>query len=91
MDYLALYSDKCLRCRHLVADAPKQYTRCFVDRNPECPAAEVRIVFTGLAVRCAKEVKRARAKGDLAKEAKVLAFVASKGKVFEQKFQESLK
>lgn len=91
MDYLSLYSERCLKCSHLVAGAPKAYTSCHSERNPQCPAAEVRIVFTGLATRCAKEVKQARLKGDLKREARILAFVAEQGKVFEQKFLESLK
>jgi hypothetical protein len=91
IDYLGLYSEKCLRCAHLVEGATKKYKQCFTDRNPECPASEVRIVFTGLAQRCAKEVRAARAKGDLAREARVLAYAASRGKIFEQKFLESLK
>ena len=89
MDYLALYSTKCKRCKHLDPEATQAFTNChFSKGNTECPAKEVRIAVVGEAKRYAKAAKKARREGNLAREAEVLDAVAKRSDAFQYKFQE---
>lgn len=89
---LAVYSNKCLKCSHLVDGAKKAFVQChFTKGNAECPAAEVRIVAVGQAVRYAKAVLKARTKRDLEKEAGLLNKVSLRSKEFQSRFYDVLK
>ncbi|MGE8453873.1 hypothetical protein D3C87_1251980 [compost metagenome] len=77
LDYLEVYSRKCLRCSHLVEGAKQAYEECHrLQGNEDCPAPEVRIVVTGKAARAARLIMKAREDRDPAREAKILQSMA---------------
>ena len=89
MDYLALYSRNCKSCKHLDPEEKKAFDDChFSKGNKHCPAAEVQIAVVGQAERYAEALKRAKAKGDLAREAQIIKAVAKKSRAFQHKFKE---
>jgi hypothetical protein len=89
LDYLALYSKNCKRCKHLDPDEKIAYDDCHYSKgNTQCPASEVQIVVVGAAERAALLLKQARAQGDLVREAKILKAVAKKSQAFQHKFKE---
>lgn len=89
VDYLALYSRNCKRCKHLDPDEDTAYDDChFSKGNTQCPASEVRLVVVGAAERAATMLRQARKVGDLAQEAKILKAVAKKSHAFQHKFKE---
>jgi hypothetical protein len=89
LDYLALYSRNCKKCSHLDPGEKKAFTEChFSKGNHHCPAQEVQLVVVGKAERYANALKRARAKGDLAREAQIIEAVAKKSLAFQHKFKE---
>ena len=89
MDYLALYSSKCKRCKHLDPEEPKAFTKCHSSAgNKLCPADEVQFAVVGEAKRFAVAVKKARASGNLAKEVRILQEVAKRPQAFQHKFKE---
>jgi hypothetical protein len=91
MDYLALYSAKCKRCKHLDPEESKAYTKChFTSGNTECPAQEVQFAIVGEVKRFATAIKKARAAGDLDREVAILNEVARRPVAFQHKFRESI-
>lgn len=89
MDYLALYSTNCKKCKHLDQEETKAYDKCHYSKgNNDCPAKEVQIAVVGQTLRAATELKKARAKGDLNREAQILEAVAKKSPAFQHKFKE---
>lgn len=89
MDYLALYSRNCKKCKYLDPEESKGYDECHYSKgNEQCPAKEVQIAVVGLAQRAATELKKAKAKGDLRREAKIIRAVAKKSPAFQHKFKE---
>lgn len=92
MDHLALYSTKCKSCKHLDEEEAVAYDKChYTKGNTLCPAQEVRLVIVGEAKRFAKAVIKARAAGDLKREAVILEQVAKRSLPFQHKFREALK
>jgi hypothetical protein len=89
MDYLALYSSKCKRCKHLDPEEPKAFTKCHSSAgNSLCPASEVQFAVVGEAKRFAQAVRRARVKGDIDEEVRILQEVAKRPPAFQHKFKE---
>lgn len=90
MDYLALYSKNCKRCKFLDPEEEQGFEKChFNSGNKECPAQEVQFAITGEAKRFAEAVKRARAAGDIAREVEILNEVAKRPPAFQHKFREA--
>lgn len=86
-EHLALYSENCIKCKHLVTTAEKCYNKChFSKGNSFCPAAELQIVVVGKAARWAKLVKEAREKRDILTEYKILSKVKDEPKPFVERF-----
>lgn len=90
-DYLALYSDNCMTCKHLTETGVREFQDChFTVGNKQCPAAEVRIVVVGEALEYARRVLRARDKRQPNKEAKLMKHVAAQSAAFQSRFYEYL-
>ncbi len=78
LEYLEVYSRKCLRCSHLVEGAKQTYEEChYLQGNEDCPASEVRIVVTGKAARAARLIMKAREERNPAREAQILQEMAN--------------
>jgi len=89
MEYLALYSQNCKHCKSLDPEASREFPKChFETGNTECPAQEVQLVVVGQSVRLGKEFIKARVRGDLAAQSKILDHVAKKSPAFQHKFNE---
>lgn len=89
MDYLALYSTKCKRCKHLDPEEEVAFEKCHHSAgNAECPASEIRITVVGEAKRFALAVKRARSSGNIDREVKILQEVNKRSAAFQHKFRE---
>lgn len=89
MDYLALYSTNCKRCKYLDSEEERKFDKChFSNGNKDCPASEVQIAVVGEAKRFARALKKARSSGNLNKEAEILEAVAKRSAAFQHKFKE---
>ena len=89
MDHLALYSQNCKKCSHLDPDEKTKFDKChFSKGNADCPAKEVQFAVVGEAKRFARAIKKAKATGDLIKEAEILEAVAKRSPAFQHKFKE---
>ena len=90
MDYLALYSRNCKKCKHLDPEEPREYSKChFNNGNKECPAQEVQLAVVGEAKRFAAAVKDARSAGLIAREVELLQEVAKRPSAFQHRFREA--
>lgn len=90
MDYLALYSRNCKKCKHLDPEETREYTKChFNNGNKECPAQEVQFAVVGEANRFAAAVRKARAAGLIEREVQLLQEVAKRPPAFQHRFREA--
>ncbi len=90
MEYLALYSRNCKRCKSLDPEETREFDKChFNNGNKECPAQEVQLAVVGEATRFANAVKKARSNGLIAQEVMLLQRVAKRSPAFQQKFREA--
>lgn len=72
METLGIYHMRCLRCKHLVEGATKNFKKCHYDQgNEDCPAREVRIAPVGKVTALVKRLFDAEASSDVAKTAKI--------------------
>jgi hypothetical protein len=91
MDYLALYSTKCKRCKHLDPEEEVEFNKChYTAGNKECPASDVQFAVVGESKRFALAVKRSRASGNIAREVRILKEVNTRSPAFQHKFREWL-
>lgn len=90
-ELLALYSQNCLKCSHLVDVGTRAFNRChYTQGNKECPAKEVALVVVGKARQYAQRVLKARTERNLPAEANLLGLVAKESEAFQEKFRLSL-
>lgn len=86
-DILGIYSKNCLRCKHLVEFAEKEYTKCHhKNGNALCPAKEVHIAATGKVDRYVKLLNQAAKNKDAAKQARIYDFVSKQSEIFQERF-----
>ena len=96
LDYLALYSENCLKCKHLCPSAPQTFDECHYEKhgdvggNKQCPAKDVRLEVTGEALEYARKVLRARDKRLPKAEARLMKYVGAKSPAFQSRFYEFL-
>jgi hypothetical protein len=90
MDYLALYSRNCKKCKHLDPEETQEFEKChFNAGNKACPAKEVQLAVVGEAQKYAQAVRKARAAGNITQEVAILTKVATRSPAFQQKFREA--
>jgi hypothetical protein len=88
---VAIYSDNCFECRHLVPSKTKKFSSChFTKGNPHCPAQGVLLVVVGKAYRYAQQVLQARTARDAEAEGRILAVVAKQSPEFQERFYAAL-
>lgn len=88
-EYLEVYSDRCLRCSHLVDSAAKTFNRCHYSRgNTHCPAKEVGIVVFGKIQRYLDLIREARKSKDSMKESELWASLSKESPQFRHRFYE---
>lgn len=89
--FFALYSSDCMTCSHLSETGKIAFVKChFTKGNQQCPAAEVRFVVVGEALKYARDVIAARDKRHVRREARLLAYVAQQSPAFKSKFYDYL-
>jgi hypothetical protein len=90
-EFIAVYSDNCTNCSHLIPSKPKKFSTChFSKGNVYCPASELKIVVVGKAYRYAKIVLNARTVRDAKTEARILGTVAKQSQEFQERFYAAL-
>jgi len=90
-EYLAIYSNNCLKCSHFVDTATKKYTSCHYSKgNKSCPAVEVKVVVVGKAMSWASLVRQARAERNAQVEANIMSQVAKMSEAFRERFYSEL-
>ena len=90
-DHVAIYSDNCFECQHLVPSKTKKFSTChFTKGNTHCPAQGVLLVVVGKAYRYAHQVLAARNLRDASAEARILATVAKQSVAFQERFYAAL-
>lgn len=90
-EYLGLFSEKCITCKHLVEHAKVDNREChFTQGNVQCPAVEVKIVFVGEALMYARKVLAARDKRHAKTEARLMEYIGAQSQAFRTKFYEYL-
>lgn len=90
-EYLAVYSEKCLRCSHFVEGAQRTYTKChFSKGNSYCPAKEVRVVIAGRMKYLKKKLESARHACNAEMESEVWIEVAKQSEAFKRRFYQIL-
>lgn len=88
-EYLEVYSDKCLRCKHLVDNASKAFNQCHHSKgNTHCPAKEVGIVVYGKIQRYLDLISEARKDKDSLKESELWAHLSKESPQFRHRFYE---
>lgn len=91
LEYLALYSNDCMTCKHLCETGVRDFQDChFSKGNKLCPASEVRLVIVGEALTYARRVLRARDKRQPKREARLMKYVAAQSAAFQSRFYEYL-
>ena len=91
LEYFALYSEKCLTCKHLVEIGKVDNRDCHYSKgNTECPASEVRLVIVGEALSYAQQVIEARDKRHAKKEARLMKYVGAQSQAFKSQFYDFL-
>lgn len=90
-EHVAVYSDNCFNCNHLIPGKPKKFSSCHYSRgNKHCPAQGLQIVVVGKAYRYAQQVLSARSSRDAQAEARILAVVAKQSSAFQERFYAAL-
>lgn len=90
-EFFALYSPNCMTCSHLSETGTIAHVKCHHTKgNKQCPAAEVRFVVVGEALKYARRVLAARDKRDAAREARVMRYVSTQSEAFRSKFYDYL-
>ena len=91
IEYLALYSENCMTCKHLTETGVREFNNCHHSKgNAQCPASEVRLVVVGEALDYARRVLRARDRRHPNKEARLMKYVAAQSAAFQSRFYEYL-
>ena len=91
LEYFAIYSEKCLRCSHLVEGAKKTFNKChFRKGNDQCPAVAVKILSVGKIKRYANLIRKARVNKDPSMEQKVWTALTQESPAFLTRFYEYL-
>lgn len=91
IEFFALYSANCMKCKHLSETGVREFEDChFSQGNNQCPAAEVRFVVVGEALDYARRVLRARDRRKPTREAKLMKYVAEQSPAFQSRFYEYL-
>jgi len=90
-EHVAIYSDSCFNCSHLIPGKPKKYSSChYTKGNKHCPAQGLLLVVVGKAYRYAQQVLTARSSRDAEAEARILAVVAKQSPAFQERFYAAL-
>lgn len=90
-EYLALYSEACITCKHLVETGTVDNRKChYKNGNTQCPASEVKIVIVGQALDYARKVIQARDKRHAKTEARLMRYVGTQSAAFRSKFYDYL-
>jgi len=91
LEYLALYNNNCMTCKHLSETGVRDFQDCHFSRgNKQCPASEVLLVVVGEALTYARRVLRARDKRQPTREANLMKYVATQSAAFQSRFYEYL-
>lgn len=91
LEYLAIYSEKCLKCSHFVEGAKHTYTKChFSHGNDFCPAKEVKILVTGRMRSLKRKLSKARSERNPELELEVWNEVAKQSNAFKVRFYKLL-